>query len=425
MKSARNYPLLLLSQFIGAFGDNAILAVIVGQLTLLQQAGSITPDQLRVRSGLYSSLLFIPYILLAPLAGFLNDRYSKTAWLAGGNILKVVGASLCGLSVWYGPFWQGPGYFIVGIGAAIYGPAKYGILPEILPRERLVKANGTVELLTLVAILVGAVGGSVMVDRLPIATCYATVLGVFGASFLLNLLMERTPDDPSVVLRRSFGEFHTHLMDLFRGPRLSKVLVGTALFWVCGAAMKINFTAWGLNVLKLPSNTQIALLGLWLSVGVMVGSILAGLLYPVGDLRHSRVHGLFLSGMLLLLFAAGPLGLPDIARRTWESTGPDGVRSVSFVLLPAIVTLLIGAGVAAGLFLIPFNAALQSESDPGKLGKTIAVQNLCDNVGMAAAGILCTLAPAAGISAGGVFLVLAVLTTAVVTWLRIPPQRTA
>ena len=78
MKSSRNYPLLLLSQFLGALGDNAILAVIVGQLTLLQKAGEITSDELRTRSTIYTSILFIPYILLAPLAGYLNDRYAKT-----------------------------------------------------------------------------------------------------------------------------------------------------------------------------------------------------------------------------------------------------------------------------------------------------------------------------------------------------------
>lgn len=133
MNRNRNYPLLLASQFLGAFGDNAILAVIVGQLTLLQRSGEIGLDELRTRSAIYTSLLFIPYVLLAPLAGYLNDRHSKTSWLLGGNLLKVLGAGVCSLSLWHGYVWQAPGYLIVGIGSTIYGPAKYGILPEILP----------------------------------------------------------------------------------------------------------------------------------------------------------------------------------------------------------------------------------------------------------------------------------------------------
>ena len=75
IRGRRNYPLLLAGQFLGAFGDNAILAVILGQLTTLQRTGAITEEVLRGRGALYTSLLFVPYVLLAPMAGFLNDRF--------------------------------------------------------------------------------------------------------------------------------------------------------------------------------------------------------------------------------------------------------------------------------------------------------------------------------------------------------------
>jgi LPLT family lysophospholipid transporter-like MFS transporter len=416
MKSSRNYPLLLVSQFLGALGDNAILAVIVGQLTYLQKAGKITEAELRTSNTIYTSLLFVPYVLLAPIAGFLNDRYPKTRWLAGGNLLKLAGTVLCALSVTHGQLWQAIGYFVVGIGSCFYGPAKYGILPEILPRERLVKANGTVELLTLVAILVGAIAGSVMADRWKdsVLTSYSVLLGIFGGSLLLNLAMERTADCPTVRLASSVSEFTGHLRDLLTAPRLSRVLVGTALFWICGASMKINFQPWGLEVLKLPDNTQIALLGLWLSVGVMIGSLLAGQLFRVGDLRRTRQFGFALAGTLALLFSVEHLGF-------WRT---PVIQAGPLHLVLPVVLLLVVTGIAAGLFLIPLNAALQSESNPQKLGKTIAVQNLADNVGMMAAGLMCFLSVKAQISASGVFLVLAVVTTAVVAWLRIPPQRT-
>ena len=187
----RNYPLLLLSQFLSALGDNALLAVIVGQLTYLQQAGILSEAQLRTHNTVYTSLLFVPFIFLAPVAGFLNDRHAKTSWLAGGNALKIFGTLLCALSLRLGPIWQGIGYLVVGVGACVYGPAKYGILPEILPRERLVRANGMVELLTLVAILGGAIAGSIMADRWKdsVLSSYAVLVGIYLGSFLLNLLM--------------------------------------------------------------------------------------------------------------------------------------------------------------------------------------------------------------------------------------------
>ena len=410
MTSNRNYPLLLSGQFLGAFGDNAILAVIVGQLTYLQKSGAISAAELRTSNTIYTSLLFVPYVLLAPLAGYLNDRYAKTSWLVGGNALKLLGTGICALSVRFGPTWQGLGYLVVGIGACFYGPAKYGILPEILPRERLVKANGMVELLTLCAILGGAIAGSVLADVFKdrVLVSYGVLGGIFGAALLLNFLMTPTAAKPAIRLATSVAAFGDHLRDLFTSPRLGRVLLGTAVFWVCGAAMKINFQPWGLEVLHLPDNTQIALLGLWLSVGVMAGSILAGQLHAVGDLRRTQAYGFALAALLALLYSVNSFAF-------WRT---PVVQLGPLHLVVPVVLLLVGAGVAAGLFLIPLNAALQAESDPAKLGKTIAVQNLCDNLGMCLAGAYVFTSVKTGLSPSGVFLGLALGVALLVTWLK-------
>lgn len=417
MAPSRNYPLLLAGQFLGAFGDNAILAVIVGQLTYLQKSGAITAIELRTSNTIYTSLLFVPYVLLAPLAGFLNDRYAKTTWLVGGNTLKLLGTGLCALSVWFGATWQGLGYLVVGVGACFYGPAKYGILPEILPRERLVKANGMVELLTLVAILGGAIAGSVLADVFKdrVLVSYGVVGGIFGGALLLNSLMTATPHKAHIRLADSVGEFTVHLRDLLTAPRLCRILIGTALFWVCGASMKINFQPWGLEVLHLPDNTQIALLGLWLSVGVMAGSLLAGQLHQVGDLRRTQAYGFALAALLALLYTVNSFAF---WRHPVVSAGP-------LLLVVPVVLLLIATGVAAGLFLIPLNAALQAESHPDKLGKTIAGQNLFDNLGMLLAGIYVFTSVKTGLSPSGVFLGLALGVTALVSWLRLAARKTA
>lgn len=421
MKHGRNYPLLLASQFLSAFGDNAILAVIVGQLTRMKVAGQMTEESLRGWSTLYSSLLFVPYILLAPLAGYLNDRYAKTRWLIGGNAVKVLGTMVCAISLFGGQWWQIPGYLIVGIGSCLYGPAKYGILPEILPPDRLVKANGTVELLTLLAIIGGAIGGAKMIDSLELRWCFVALLGVFGSSMLLNLMMQPTRSNPAVELRESLAGFWTHLTTLMRDARISRVLVGTGLFWVCGAAMKINFQAWGLHVLELNTNLQVSLLGLWLSVGVMAGSMAAGHLHRVGDLAWTRRYGCFLAVTL------GLIGLVEYVPTLRHSvTMGEGFR-----IFPWVIVLLVAAGTIAGLFLIPLNAALQAETDSGKLGKTIAVQNFVDNIGMVSAGGLVGFCAKSEhlvgipISAGQVFFVLAGVVLLVLIWLRFPKRTPA
>src|SRR5262245_58887974 len=120
MKTHRNYPLLLASQFLSAFGDNVILWLILGPLTLKQQAGQVSQAELSRANSIYTSLLFIPYVLLAPLAGYLNDRFPKTNWLLGGNLIKLAGMLLAAVSLLGNQLWQGIGYFIVGIGACVY-----------------------------------------------------------------------------------------------------------------------------------------------------------------------------------------------------------------------------------------------------------------------------------------------------------------
>jgi len=408
MKSSRNYPLLLVSQFLGALGDNAILAIILGPVMIAFTQGKVTSQEQSVANILYTSLLFVPYLLFASLAGYVNDRYAKTRWLALGNTVKLSGAALAALHASLGGWSLAAGYFVVGVGACFYSPAKYGILPEIVPTAKLVKANGMVELLTLVAILVGNIAGAIIADRvnaqkLTSLSAYGLVASIYGVSLLLNLFMTPTPACPAVKFRGNTAAFFRNVGQLFASPRLRRILVGTGLFWVCGALLKMNFQPWGQQVLKLESMTQVALLGLWLSLGVMLGSVLAGYLHQVGDLRGTRRYGALLAGAIAALGAIQWLtgaGLP------WPR--------------PFAIGVLMVAGVFAGLFLIPLNAALQAESHRDKLGKTIATQNFIENTAMLAAGGFAYLNVKKGFDPSQLFFCLAILVAGIVAWLKIP-----
>jgi LPLT family lysophospholipid transporter-like MFS transporter len=400
MKSNRNYLLLLGSQFLSAFGVQAVLFVILGQLTFQHHAGKITAKQLGIANAVYACLLYISYVGFAPLAGFLNDRFAKTRWLLGGNLISLTGVGVAAISLVGAPFWQGIGYFLVGLGACIFSPAKYGILPEILPKERLVKVNGTIEMLTLVAILAGVIGGSSMIDKFPVGRCYGVLAIGFGMAAALTLFMTATPFKPDVELKSSVREFFAHFKDLITMPRFAKMLAGTAIFWACGAFLKMNFQGWGLHTLQLKDNVQIALLNLWLVIGIVIGSVLAGQIHRVGDLRSTQRYGWGLAGLVLLL------GLVT------DQTNP--------VLLKLVLVL---AGACGGLFLIPLNAALQAETDETKLGKTIAAQNFINNAAMLSGGGLLLVGSAAGTSPSENFLGLAVIVALLVCWLRIPNQK--
>jgi LPLT family lysophospholipid transporter-like MFS transporter len=401
----RNYPLLLASQFLSAFADNFILMLIVGPLLVALKNGKITDMQQSVANIYYTSLLMAPYVLLAPLTGYLNDRFSKNRWLLGANFIKLIGSAAAAMSIVSGQGWLAAGYFIVGIGAAAYSPAKYGILPEILPLERLVKANGTMELLTLVAILTGNIAGAMAFDKLPLRVCYWITIAVYGFSLGLNLLMSRTPFYREVRFKGSVGAFFHNVAALFSHKRVARVLMGTALFWVCGAVLKMNFQPWGQQVLRLKTMTQISLLGLWLALGVMAGSVLAGQLYPVGDLRATRRYGWLLAAGLAALACIGALLH----------------KGINYPMTLAI-SLLTVTGLMAGLFLIPLNAALQAESHKDKLGKTIATQNGFENLAMLCGSGIAYLDVKLGFNPSELLLVLAAFVAVVVIWLKIPEK---
>ncbi|MEO6003254.1 MAG: MFS transporter [Opitutus sp.] len=372
MNSKRNYPLLLTGQFIGAFGDNFLLAIILGPLTFQLLSGQISEQQVNAQNVLYSAVFFFPFIIFAPIAGFFNDRWPKTTGLFWGNLLKVAGTAIGLIGVWtnrgnshQAHLWQVISYTIVGVGACLYSPAKYGILPEILPADRLVKANGAVEMLTLVAILGGLWGGAALFDHVrSLPLCYLTTMLLYVAALGLNAGMQRTAHNAAASLRHSLTEFGRTLSALVRHVRLGRVLLGSGTFWFAGAILRSNLQGWGLQTLQAAgvadiTNQKLALLKIGLILGVVLGSLLAGYLHKVGDLGSARRYGLLMaSGILLLGLIGGQAGL-IIA-----------------------IACLVATGLAAGLLLIPLNAALQHECDATRLGKAIAVQNFVDYVAM-------------------------------------------
>jgi LPLT family lysophospholipid transporter-like MFS transporter len=370
--SPRNYYLLLAGQFLGAFGDNFLLAAILGPLTYALQSGGITDNVVNSENALFGIVFSVPCIVLAPLAGFLNDRMPKTTWLVGGNLTKLFGTAIGLVAVALHPgagshAAQVAGYCIVGVGACFYAPAKYGILPEVVPQDRLVKANGSVEMLTLVAIVAGLGGGVVLYDNtLSLELCYVVSAGLYAVALVCNALMARTKLNPDASLLHSLGEFGSSFLALVRNPRLGRILLGSALFWFAGSTLRTALQGWGLEVFSQASvahvtNTKLVLFKIGLALGIVAGAMLAGQLHKTGDLTGARRYA--------FLLAAGLVGL--------------GLLGGAFGLVVVFLVLIV-TGCAAGLLVVPFNAALQSETDPAKLGKTVAIQNCTDFIGIAA-----------------------------------------
>jgi len=356
----RAFYTILLAQFLSALADNALLFAAIGLLVF-----SSAPEWY---SPLLQTVFVIAYIVLAPLVGPFADALPKGRVMLIANTLKFAGCltMLAGLH----PLLA---YAIVGIGAAMYSPAKYGILTELLPSEKLVVANSWMEGTTVAAIVLGAIIGGALINPhlaeriLATAGLSATVIapkfaivvitGLYLGAAFINLFIPRLPIDHKLPNRsplyilHDFG--HSFLL-LWRDPLGQVSLAVTTLFWGVGATLRLLIIAWAALNLKygLDQATQLTAAS---AFGIAIGSILAGKF-----VRLQRAISVLPAGILL--------GFVPIALIWVES------------LIPAVLLLTL-AGVLAGYFVVPMNALLQHR---GHLlmgaGHSIAQQNFNENI---------------------------------------------
>ncbi|MBC2729227.1 lysophospholipid transporter LplT [Thiobacillus sp.] len=356
----RAFYTILLAQFLSALADNALLFAAIGLLVF-----SSAPEWY---SPLLQTVFVIAYIVLAPLVGPFADALPKGRVMLIANTLKFAGCltMLAGLH----PLLA---YAIVGIGAAMYSPAKYGILTELLPSEKLVVANSWMEGTTVAAIVLGAIIGGALINphfaerilttaglsAAVIAPKFAIVVitGLYLGAALVNLFIPRLPIDHKLPNRsplyilHDFG--HSFLL-LWRDPLGQVSLAVTTLFWGVGATLRLLIIAWAALNLKygLDQATQLTAAS---AFGIAIGSILAGKF-----VRLQRAISVLPAGILL--------GFVPIALIWVES------------LIPAVLLLTL-AGVLAGYFVVPMNALLQHR---GHLlmgaGHSIAQQNFNENI---------------------------------------------
>jgi LPLT family lysophospholipid transporter-like MFS transporter len=340
---------LLIAQFLSAFADNAILFTVIALVMHAQ-----TPETWYV-PALQSSFL-VAFVLLAPWTGTLANNFPKSRVLIAANLLKACGAFLLLLNV--EPLIA---YAIVGSGAAIYSPAKYGILPELVKHDELVKANGWIEGSTILAILLGMVIGAKVADFSIQIALFGTI-GLFLVSSIFASLLGLKHIPPSPPSKggeelSSVREFFAHIGQFFTLERARFVILGGSLFWASAATLRVILVAWSPQVLNLHSATDIAQLTLFLAIGIIVGSAIVPRLIPLEHLRRARFAAY---AMALLIVAL------SFTAEIWMA------RSVLFLI-----------GIMGGVFIVPINAALQEvgQQTIGS-GKAIALQGFFQNVAM-------------------------------------------
>jgi len=334
------------AQFLSAFGDNALL---FATLAVLKQ--QFYPDW----SQPVLQMVFVgAYILFAPFVGQVADSFSKGRVMMFANSLKLIGAAtICfGLN----PF---VGYTLVGIGAASYSPAKYGILGELTTGDRLVKANGLMESSTIAAILLGSMAGGVLADwhiLAALGVCVVMYAGAIVANIFIPKLAPARPGQSwrfTPMTRSFFNACRT----LWHNGETRFSLVGTSLFWGAGVTLRFLLVLWVPVALGITDNATPTYLNAMVAVGIVVGAGAAAKLVTLKTVARCMPAGILI-GVGVLFF------------------------SIQHSLLPSYIILVL-IGIMGGFFVVPLNALLQERGKHSVgAGNAIAVQNLGENTAM-------------------------------------------
>lgn len=336
------YPLLI-AQFLSAFADNAILFTVIAMVMHSHELPTWYVPALQ-------SAFLVAFVVLAPWVGGVADNHAKSRVLIIANLIKAVGAGLLLCKV--EPLLA---YCIVGVGAAIYSPAKYGILPELAGHELLVKANSWIEGSTILAILLGMVVGAKLADA-SVTMALALTIALFIVSACITLFLPvriaKTESTASQLV-----EFGRQIGQFFTTPRSRFAILGASLFWASAATLRVIIVAWAPLVLMSHNATEIAQLTLFLAIGIIAGSVIVPRLIQLEHIRRVRIPG------YVMAIFIGALSLTD-------SLFP--ARCVLFVI-----------GMMGGMFIVPINAALQElgQQSIGS-GSAVAMQNFFQNLAM-------------------------------------------
>jgi len=344
------------TQLLGAFNDNFLKIVVSFFALNLAVKGADSYVEL------ITFLFILPSALFSGYAGHLADVYSKRSILVAVKVCEIVIMILA-----CGAFFIGhidpmlALVFLMGLHAAFFSPAKYGILPEMLQEKDLSRGNGLLEMSTFMAIILGTSVGSaifsVWKESLPLIGVLMVAVAVLGT--LTSLGIPRIPASGAAKLLRlnPFAEITDGLRRL-RGERtLWLTVLGISYFWFLGALVQINILFFGKELLQL-DEFHIGLLGTFLAIGIGIGSLAAGKLS--GD--HIEL-GLVPLGSVAMGIC---LGLVALSAPSYPLT------AISLVLL----------GFSAGLFAVPLNALLQHRSGKEEKGQLIATNNFMNTIGM-------------------------------------------
>ena len=358
-RSERGFWALIATQFQGAYSDNILrnllLAMVVGM--------GLGKEERDTFVSIVTFLFSVPFVLFSMTGGWLADRFSKRQVTISTKGMEIGAMTIATL----GLAMHATTLTLVALGlvatqAALFGPSKYGLLPELLPAKRLSWGNGVIELGTFLAIIVGTVTGAAMAEHFHGHEVYAgyALLALACAGLATSFGIERVPPAaPDKKFRLNFiGDLWQQIKLMRRDQPLFMAVLGNTYFWFLGSLLFSTIVVYGPDVLHV-GQTKTGYLNAALAVGIGIGSMIAGMLsgnkieyglIPLGSI------GMTCTGIALGLMHVGLIG--------------------SAVLLGLL-------GFWAGFFAVPVNALIQHRPAEENKGGIIAAANLLSFVGIA------------------------------------------
>ena len=358
-RSERGFWALIATQFQGAYSDNILRNLLLAMIVGL----GIGKDERDTFVAMVTFLFSMPFVLFSMTGGWLADHFSKrqvTIWTKVMEICAMMVAT-AGLAM------HMRSLTLVALGlvatqAALFGPSKYGLLPELLPARRLSWGNGVIELGTFLAIILGTVTGAAMAERFSGHEVYAgyALLGLACIGFATSLGIDRVAAAaPEKKFRANFvGDLWSQIT-LMRGDRpLILAVLGNTYFWFLGSLLFSTVVVYGPDVLHV-GQTKTGYLNAALAVGIGIGSMIAGLVSG-----NKIEYGLIPLGSIGMTCTGIALGIMHVG-------------------LGGSALLLSILGFWAGFFAVPVNALIQHRPAEENKGGIIAGANLLSFVGIA------------------------------------------
>jgi acyl-[acyl-carrier-protein]-phospholipid O-acyltransferase / long-chain-fatty-acid--[acyl-carrier-protein] ligase len=378
---------LIATQFQTAFNDNALKFLVIYIIVAM-----VLPQATRnLLVPVVGALFAIPFILFSMAGGFLADHYSKRTATIGTKTLEfgVMGFAIVALAL-HNLTMECASVFLISSEAALFGPSKYGLLPELLPEKQLSWGNGIIELGTFVASIAGTMAAGFLAVRYH---GRESIAGIFLLAFtcvglLTSVGISRVPAaDPTKKFRANpLGDLWTQLKTIRADRVLGWAVLGNTYLFFLAALLQLTIILYGHDVLHV-NDTHVSYMQAAIGIGIGVGSFAAGYLSG-GKIEY----GLIPLGAVGITIFSGTLYFPNLlsAPADWVHAGLLSIGGVSGTRLAAGLATMIRLripelsllGFFGGFFAVPLGALIQHQPKPREKGGVIAAANLLSFVGI-------------------------------------------